>query len=146
MLFDEIKKEWEKDQNFKVEDAGKAAIDTVKLHGRYIVILAQERVELAKLTQKQQLLEFDLVNYYMKRESPEDRVRLGKEHPYGYTKPTAVNAAKLSCVDPLMQTLYRQVVFQDEKVQFVNNIIKVLVDRGWQIKSYIEWAKLKSGK
>lgn len=145
MLFQDIKDEWSIDQDFNREDAGNAAIDAVKLQAKYIEYMSPERIFLARLCIDRDVLTQDLTDWYLKRESPETRKKLDKEHgcPINVVAATAKTHV---AVDPLMVRINLQIAAQDEKVRFITAIIENLKSRGWGIKSYIEWTKFKSGQ
>lgn len=145
MLFQDIIDEWEIDQEFNRIDAGNAAIDAVKLQAKYIDYMSPERLFLSELTQQRDILGHDLTEWYLKREAPETRKKIGKKNGCALTI-AAVNTPKYVAVDPLMITLNLNIARQDEKVQYIKSIIANLKDRGWGIKSYIEWTKFKSGQ
>lgn len=144
MLFQDIKDEWSIDQDFNREDAGNAAIDAVKLQAKYIEYMSPEVIFLAQLTQKRDVLTQDLTDWYLKRDSPETREKLGKKHGCAINV-VAATAKQHVAVDPLMVELNINVAIQAEKIQLIKSIIENLKGRGWGIKSYIEWTKFKSG-
>lgn len=146
MLLQEIKDEWELDQDFKREDAGNAAIDTVKLQAKYIDILVAERIFLNDLTTQRDILQHDLREWYLKRESPDTRKLLGKTTGCPLGGIVAANASVYVARDNAMIACALNISRQDIKVEYIKDILAALKDRGWGLTRYIEWTKFKSGQ
>lgn len=144
ITFSALKEEWKNDEKYDREDAGNAALDSVKCQAKYANYLASERYALSQLTEKRKILRHDLTEYYLKRETPEVREKLGKKEGFG-VKVLSKDVASWVDADPTMIAMNLSVAAQDEKVEYIKALIENLQNRNWGLKYYIEWRKFMAG-
>jgi hypothetical protein len=143
MRIDEIQALWEADANIDRMELGNEAIKIPKLHSKYYKIYIDERLSLRKAQADYKVLLKDKQVYYM---GGMDKVELDErgweQNPIRVLKadlPTYIE----SDPDIVKQTL--KIGYQQEKVDFLESIIKTLRERGFNIKSAIEWARFQVG-
>jgi len=143
MTLEEIQKLWSKDADIDRIELGEEALKISQLHSKYYKIFSTERLVLKKTS-------FDLISlkqkkreYYLGLMDPEELHNLGWEpQPLQILK--ADVGEYISADEDVIQAELKK-EYQKEKVDFVENIIKSLVNRGFNIKAAIDWEKFKVG-
>ena len=123
-----------------------AAVESVRIpqvHDKYLKIYIDERIKLKGL-------EFDLAkitrlktNYYAGTMSQEELDELGWQ-PFLVKVIKGERQAYLDSDDDIIK-LKKNMVIVQEKINYVDSIIKMISNRGFQIKSAIDWIKYKDG-
>lgn len=143
MRIDEIQALWEADANIDRMELGNEAIKIPKLHSKYYKIYIDERLALRKAQADYKVLLKDKQVYYMGgMDKAELDERGWEQNPIRVLKadlPTYIDADQ----DIIKQAL--KIGYQQEKVDFLESIIKTLRERGFNIKSAIEWARFQVG-
>ena len=81
--------------------------------------------------------------YFLGLMDPEELHKLGWEpQPLQILK---ADVGEYIAADPDMINADQKKAYQQEKVQFLENIIKSLVNRGYNIRAAIDWEKFKVG-
>ena len=143
MRIDEIQALWEADANIDRMELGNEAIKIPKLHSKYYKIYIDERLALRKAQADYKVLLKDKQVYYMGgMDKAELDERGWEQNPIRVLKadlPTYIDA------DPDIIKQALKIGYQQEKVDFLESIIKTLRERGFNIKSAIEWARFQVG-
>lgn len=143
MRIDEIQALWEADANIDRMELGNEAIKIPKLHSKYYKIYIDERLALRKAQADYKVLLKDKQVYYMGgMDKAELDERGWEQNPIRVLKadlPTYIDADQ----DIIKQAL--KIGYQQEKVDFLESVIKTLRERGFNIKSAIEWARFQVG-
>ena len=131
MKLEEIHSTWTLDANINPLDLSGESLNTPKLHGKYLKILSEDELTLAK------------TEYFMGKMAREDMQARGWE-PFTMRLlkqdvPTYMNA------DQDVIRLNLQIGLQEEKVEVLESIMKTIANRGFQIKNYIDWKKFENG-
>jgi len=120
MKLEEIQELWNRDRDIDIEELATESTRIPQIHDKYLKIYIDERIRLKGL-------EFELAkiirlktDYYAGRMAQEDLDNLGWE-PF-LTK-----------------------ILKTEMGSYLDSIIKMINNRGFQIKSAIDWIKFKSG-
>jgi hypothetical protein len=143
MTLDEIFALWEKDANINQAELGASALEIAKLHHKYYRVYSQERLLLKKLESDMKVLRLEKQEFYVDGPT-EDQIEKGwKLPPKGrILKADAVNYID---ADSDIIALNLKIAYQQEKVNLLESIIKTLHNRGFQIKSAIEFEKFRVG-
>lgn len=144
MKFGAIKDEWKKDQEIDPTNVGNAALETVKITTKYLDILSKEKFRLKKMKEDHRQLEHDTREYFMKRDTKEVRERLGKTEGFA-GKILKSEVRDFVDVENSVVDSRLLISAQEEKIDYLNSIIKLLNERNWAIKHYIDWQKFKNG-
>jgi hypothetical protein len=143
MRIDEIQALWEADANIDRMELGNEAIKIPKLHSKYYKIYIDERLALRKAQADYKVLLKDKQVYYMGgMDKAELDERGWEQNPIRVLKadlPTYIDA------DPDIIKQALKIGYQQEKVDFLESVIKTLRERGFNIKSAIEWARFQVG-
>ena len=143
MQLDELFELWKKDSEIDRTELGEASTNIPKLHYKYYKLFAQERLKLRKLEAEYKALYKDKWEYFQGNMSEEDLEANGWEpNPLRILK-SDLNTYIDSDTDIIKQT--SKMDYQKEKISFLENIIRSINNRGFQIKNAIDWEKFKVG-
>jgi hypothetical protein len=148
-LFEQIKEEWKEDSQvdfqFKnkeyTEDLGKLALEIPFQHNKYLnyyIDLSQEKTS----------LEFQLRSLIRnKREyySGEADAKVYAEKPFGSAIKTAEKMKTYLESDEEIINLEAKIKYIEQSLYFLDSVMKMVSNRGFQIKSAIEWEKFING-
>ena len=143
MKLEEIQQSWEKDCVIDRSELGEESLKIPKLHSKYFNMFSAERMTLRKL-------ESDLKKLYrVKYEYYSGTLDFDTLREYNWEpNPLKILRSDIGMYmdsDTDYQTMHLKYEYQKEKVDFLENIIKSLINRGFQIKSAIDWEKFKVG-
>lgn len=148
-LFETIKEEWKEDSHvdfqFKnkeyTEDLGKLALEIPFQHNKYLNYYTD-------LSQEKTSLEFQL-RYLIrnKREyySGEADAKVYAEKPFGSSIKTAEKMKTYLESDEEIINLEAKIKYIEQALYFLDSVMKMISNRGFQIKSAIEWEKFING-
>lgn len=143
MKLEDIQKEWERDSCIDRSELGEESLRIPQLHSKYYKIYSTERTLLRKWEGEYKILYKDKYEYYNGTLSEEVLKANGWE-PFALRIlkpdiPTYMEA------DPSIIKAKGMIANQQDKVEFIESIIKSLPQRGYQINSAISWEKFKVG-
>lgn len=143
MTLDEIHEMWESDSDIDRTELGEESLRIGKLHSKYFKVFSVERMRLRQYEQQYRQLYKLRYDYYMGTLDVETLREYGwQPNPLKILKtdiPTHIDA------DRPLGDLQMKIDLQKEKVDLLESIIKHLPNRGFNIKSAIEWAKFQHG-
>ena len=143
MKLETIYEEWNKDSEIDMTDLGNEAIKIPKLHHKYFQMYTAEKMLLRKYEAEMKTLKLSKYEFYTQGPSKESRER-------GWELPARGMILKQEMPmylegDKELIELSLKVGLQQEKVELLESIIKSLTNRGFQIKSAIDWNKFTMG-
>ena len=143
MKLEEIQELWNRDRDIDISNLAVESVRIPQVHDKYLKIYIDERIKLKGL-------EFDLAkitrlktNYYAGTMSQEELDELGWQ-PFLVKVIKGERQAYLDSDDDIIK-LKKNMVIVQEKINYVDSIIKMISNRGFQIKSAIYWIKYKDG-
>lgn len=143
MNFEELKNMIKTDLKIDETALDRESANTPQLHNKYLTFYMDEKLRLKKLKSEQSILRKNKWLYYTGRMSKEELDQLGWE-------PFELNILKTEA-DELIEAdsdwikLDEKVTFQQEKVDYLENIVKIINNRQWQIRAIIDWIKFTQG-
>lgn len=141
MLVDEIAEMWIKDAVIDDVELDTESLKVPTLHAKYLRILYQEKLKLKSLLIKKKTMSRVLGEYYRgDLNSPEDLREIQRE-PWSRTV-LKQDLGNYVDSDKDMIKLLTRVSYQEEVVSLLEDIIKNINNRGFQIKNSIDWRKL----
>jgi len=141
MLVDEITTMWLEDAKIDDVDLDTESLKIPTLHAKYLKLLYQEKLKLKSLVIKKRTLSHVLSEYYRgDLNTPEDLRELQRE-PWSRTV-LKQDLGSYVDSDKDMIKLLTKMAYQEEVVSLLEDIIKNINNRGFQIKNSIEWRKL----
>lgn len=144
MQIDDIMEMWKSDCDISPVDLGQHSLDTAKLHAKYLRLFTNERLILKKYKSEYKQLQKLKYEYYSGTISDDDLIQ-------NNWKPFQLKILKQdigmyidSDSDVIKVSL--KIGLQEEKVEALDNIIKAINNRGFQIKNYIDFMKFTHGQ
>jgi Recombination, repair and ssDNA binding protein UvsY len=143
MKLEEIQAAWERDSQLDRTELGEESLRIPQLHSKYYKMYSAERLLMRKLEGEFKQFYKDKMEYYCGTIDDQTLDHYGWE-----PNPLKILRTDLSIYlegDKELCEAALKVDYQKEKVDFIESIIKSLPNRGFQIKSAIEWEKFKMG-
>ena len=143
MKIEEIFEHWEQDSQIDKTELGDAALNIPKLHHKYFQLLVNEKMQLRKLEAEFKRLKLDKYEFYTQGPTEETRDK-------GWELPAKGLILKQEMpmymeADKDIIELSLKIGMQQEKVDLLDSIIKSFTNRGFNIKSAIDFIRFTSG-
>lgn len=143
MKFEDIFEEWKKDSEIDRTELANESLRIPKLHHKYYMILVAEKSLLKKLEADMKQLKLSKYEFYSQGHTEETKA-LGWQLP--------ARGLILKADIPMYMEADKDIVdlslrigMQQEKVEFVESIIKSFQTRGYIIKNAIDFMKFTMG-
>jgi hypothetical protein len=143
MTLEEIYESWAKDGEIDQHNISNESANIPKLHNKYFQIYMQEGLKLKKLKADYKAF-FKLKTEYYKGELDMEEMR-----EYGWEPlplkilrqdiPTYVDADQ----DIINKSL--RIGYQESMVDYLESIIKQITNRGFQLKTIVDWERFRTG-
>lgn len=143
MKLNEIQDMWEKDSMIDRSELGNESLNIPRLHSKYFNIYSTERALLRKWEGEFKKLYRDKYEYYSGTLSEED-LKLHGWEPFSMRILRTDIPTYIEADDDIIKGK-NMISGQQDKVEFIESIIKSLPSRGYQINSAIVWEKFKMG-
>lgn len=143
MTLDEIFKLWETDSTVNPSELGNAALDLAKLHHKYYSVFSRERLLLKKLDAEMKRLKLDKQEFYVDGPTEEQMALGWRLPPKGRILKSDVSNYLDADNDIIKMNL--KIAYQQEKIAALESIIKMIHNRGFHIKSAIDFERFKVG-
>jgi hypothetical protein len=143
MKIDEILTEWKNDTELDDLNLDKESVRIPNLHAKYITLLSNDRRLLRGYqSQKKQIIS-RLRNYYSGSATQQELADLGREQFLGKTlkNEIMINVE----LDESIISIDAKISLLEVKVLALEEIMKSINSRGYQIKNAIDWRRLTLG-
>ena len=143
MKIDEILNEWKKDTIIDALNLDSESFRIPNLHAKYITLLSDDRrLVRGYQSQKKQIIS-KLRNYYSGSATQEELADLGREQFLGKTlkNEIMINVE----LDETIISIDAKISLLEVKVLALEEIMKSINSRGYQIKNAIDWRRLTLG-
>ena len=124
-------------------DLNSESLRTPQLHNKYLVLYENSKLELEKLQFMEKTLKRDKWLFYTGKMGDEDLERKGWE-PFEHNI-LKTDIPMFLDADPDMQQIRAKISLQSSVVSYLEDVIKIVTGRQWNIKSAIEWIKFTQG-
>ena len=143
MNIDEIMSERKTDSEIDVTELADESIKIAKLHQKYYEYLIKEKLLFKKNESDLKLLRLEKYEFYTQGHN-EETLKKGWELP---SKGMVIKSEIPMYLegDKDIINLNLKISYQQEKIYLLQSIIKSLNNRGYNIKSAIDWIKFTSG-
>ena len=144
MKIDDVVEMWQKDCKIDETELSLESLNVPALHAKYLKIYSQQRLKLKALNLKKKELKVKLGDYYKgDLNNPEDLEDIGRE-------PWPKKVLKQDLFDYVegdvdMIALNTKIVYQEEFVDVLTEIVKNINGRGYVIKNSIDFLKFTMG-
>ena len=143
MNFSDIKMMVEKDIEFDETELDKESLRIPQLHGKYLNFLTDEKIMLEKCEQDLRMLVRNKWLYYTGKMSQEELKSFGWD-PFNLSILKS-DVDKFIYSDSDVMQNQAIVKLQQEKVNYLESIIKGINGRQWNIRAAIDWMKFTHG-
>ena len=143
MKFEDIFASWEKDSTIDRTELADESLKIPKLHHKYYSMFVAERTVLRRLESEMKKLKLDKYEFYTQGHTEETKEK-------GWRLPAKGLILKADIpmymeADQDIIDLSLKIGMQQEKVEFLESIIKTFQTRGYIIKNAIEFTKFTMG-
>lgn len=143
MNVEQIVSEWNKDCKIDETELGAESAKIPQVHNKYLKIYMGERVALYKLKGENKKTRRILLEYYLGELDQDELDQLGRQQFYKKLLKNEVDTYIES--DDMMIEANLRLGMQDEKVAYLDAIIKNINNRGFQLKTAVDWARFTTG-
>ena len=144
MKIDDVVAMWQKDCKIDETELSLESLNVPALHAKYLKIYSTQRLKLRSLNLKKKELKVKLGDYYKgDLNNPEDLKEIGRE-------PWPKKVLKQDLYDYVegdvdMIALNTKIVYQEEFVDVLTEIVKNINGRGYVIKNSVDFLKFTMG-
>ena len=148
-LFDNVKAEWQEDSqvDFQVkskqytEDLAQLSLGIPYQHNKYLNYYNDFSTEKSALEFQYRIKVRDKREYYQGEADPE----VYKEKPFGQTIKTSEKMKVYLEADEDLINIEMKIEFINKALFYLDNVLKMVSNRSFQIKNAIEWEKFING-
>ena len=143
MKLEDIQEFWHKDREIDYSELGTESIRIPQIHDKYLKIYTDERIRLRGLEFELAKLVRAKTDFYSGRMPQEELEKLGWEPFLGRLLKNEINNYIESDDDVIK--IKQQIIVLQEKNNYLDSIIKMINNRGFQIKNALDWLKFSHG-
>lgn len=144
MKLTEINDEWKRDSVINELELGREAVKVPTLHAKYLTMLSNAKLQQRKAESDYNNLRRVKYRYYRGELSREDLDNLGWNQFQG-NKPLKNEMDEYLAYDDELNALLDKTEYFKTMVYTLEQIIRSINSRTWDIKSSIEWNKFTNG-
>ncbi len=143
MNFTAVSAMWEEDSKIDRSEISRASSDIPILHNKYYKIFSAERYKYRKMEMDLKALKLAKFEFYTQGPNEETDEK-------GWKLPASGRILKSEAqayvdTDPDIVEANLRMFAQSEKVDYLEAIIKMIMNRGFQLKSIVDWEKFVNG-
>ena len=144
MKLSEIQQDWSVDSKINEFELGREAIKVPMLHSKYLTILSNTKLQLRKADSDYYRLRQLKYRYY-RGELTQKELEDNEWNQWQGNKPLKNEMDELLECDNKLIELQDKIEYFKTTIYTLEQIIRSLNSRTWDIKSGIEWAKFTNG-
>lgn len=145
MKLTDIQESWAKDSVIDITNISGELIKIPRLHSKYFNILNVEKTRYQDLQNQYKELYLDRWKFYNKMGQPEDYDKYERDD--FFDRKFLKEDKKLFIeADTELLSFQSRIALQKDKIDFLLSVLKMVQDRTFHIKNYIEWRKFESGE
>lgn len=144
MKLTELQAEWEKDSKIDQTNLGNEAANTPKLHSKYITLLSNAKLNLRKAESDYNNLRRMKFRYYRGEMTKAELEEAGWDQWQG-VKPLKNEMDEFLLCDADLNRITDKLEYHKTVLYFLEQVIRSLNSRTWDIKNSIEWTKFTNG-
>jgi len=143
MKFEDVLVEWDKDCIIDKTELGEESVKIPKLHNKYYKIFIAERSSLRSLESQMKILKLDKHEFYTQGHNQETKEKGWELPAKGMILKSDLSMYMDADKDIIAFSL--KIGLQQEKVEALEAIIKTLNNRGYLLKTAMDWVKFQNG-
>lgn len=144
MQLSELQHEWQQDCEIDLVDLAEAASAVPKLHAKYVTKLSKARLSFRKAESEYYRLRRTKERYFKGELTKEELESYGWDQ-YQYNKPLKAEMEQIINADLDVITATDKVEYWRTVLVFLEQVMKSINSRTWDVKNAIEWKKLMMG-
>ncbi len=141
MNLDKIQEMWQKDSVIDPDNLHDESLKIPQLHSKYYIIYNTITLLREKARTQYTKIKLERYNYYTGKAEPE----VYAEDPFPYKVREKDAIQRHLDADERLTTIDLKIRYYDATLKFLEEIIKVISNRTYQIKNAIEWHRFQSG-
>lgn len=143
MKLEDIRALAERDISIDKTELGDESANIPQLHNKYLNMFHDERLVLNKMTSNYKILRKNKWEWMTGKLSQEQLAALGWE-PF-QTRIMRQDLQLYMDADPQLNEAESKIALQQEKVDYLESLLKGISQRHWVIRNAIEWRKFTQG-
>ena len=143
MKLEDIQELWHRDREIDYTELGTESIRIPLIHDKYLKIFTDERIRLKGVEFELSKMVRTKTEYYSGKMSQEELERRGWEQYLGRLLKNEI-ANYIESDDDVIK-LKQQLVVLQEKINYLDSVIRMINNRGFQIKNALDWLKFSHG-
>ena len=143
MKFEEIQKLWSGDCEIDETELSQESVKIPQLHNKYLILFHDERLRLRTMKFDHSKLLKVKREYYSGR-MDETELEAYDWEPFQYKLLKADVQEYIDADDDIIEGK-KKISLQEEKVEYLESIVKSLSNRGYLIKNAIDWKRFTEG-
>ena len=140
MKLEDIQTSISEDSNLDSTELGKESLRIPNLISKYLNLRSKENILLKQLESNQAIDFKKRWEFYLGKAPPKDY----KDEPFDH-KVLRSDIEIYLKADKVLQEWDNKILMQRSKIDIIDQFVKELGQRGWNIKNSIEWIKLMNG-
>ena len=141
MNLDKIQEMWEKDSQIDPDNLHDESLKIPQLHSKYYTLYNTITLLREKSRESYNRVRLERHNYYTGKAPAEVYV----EDPFPYKVRDKEALQRYMEADEKLNTINMKIRYHDTTLKFLEEIIKTVANRTFQIKNAIEWQKFQAG-
>jgi len=143
MKIEEIVSLWDKDCKIDETELGDESTKIPVIHNKYLKIFIGENAQLKRMYAQRFKLKRKLSEYYLGELDKDELEEIGREQFYKKLLKNEIETYIESDDEFIEANL--KIALQEEKVHYIEAILKSINNRGFQIKNAIDWLRFTNG-
>ena len=143
MKLEDIQELWHRDSAIDYTELGTESIRIPQIHDKYLKIFTDERIRLKGVEFELSKMIRTKTEYYSGKMSQEELELHGWEQYLGRLLKNEI--VKYIESDDDVIKLKQQLVVLQEKINYLDSVIRMINNRGFQIKNALDWLKFSHG-
>jgi hypothetical protein len=143
MKIEDIVSEWDKDCKIDETELGDESTKIPVIHNKYLKIFIGENAQLKRMYAQRFKLKRKLSEYYLGELDKDELEEIGREQFYKKLLKNEIETY-IESDDEFIETNLK-IALQEEKVHYIEAILKSINNRGFQIKNAIDWLRFTNG-
>ena len=144
MTLEELMEQWGQDSKIDDNHLGEASTNSPNLHSKYINIIVSYKLKLAKTRGDYNMLRKNKFRYYRGELSRQELEDLGWQQWQG-VKPLKNEMDEFLQGDGELVQMEQKVEYLNTIVYFLEEVLKQIRQRDWQIRTAVDWKKFLVG-
>ena len=143
MKFEEIQKLWSGDCHIDETELSQESVKIPQLHNKYLILFHDEKLRLRTMKFDHSKL-LKVKREYFSGRMDETELEAYDWEPFQYKLLKADVQEYIDADDDIIEGK-KKISLQEEKVEYLESVVKSLTNRGYLIKNAIDWKRFTEG-